>query len=211
MRRLHLVCQIDDAMIPEIKEIKEKALEEGVPIIKDEGLAFLLKYIETNGCKRILELGTAVGYSAMEMAKLSEDIHIDTIEKDEKMYEQAIDNISNAGLSERIHVHFMPIEEYETKDRYDLIFVDAAKAQYGRYMEKFLDNLNEEGAMIFDNMIFHGLIYKADEITSRSLRSLVRKIIKFREMVQNDKRFDIMKFDDIGDGIFVLTRRKSGS
>ncbi len=211
MRRLHLVCQIDDAMIPEIKEIKEKALEEGVPIIKDEGLAFLLKYIETNGCKRILELGTAVGYSAMEMAKLSEDIHIDTIEKDEKMYEQAIDNISNAGLSERIHVHFMPIEEYETKDRYDLIFVDAAKAQYGRYMEKFLDNLDEEGAMIFDNMIFHGLIYKADEITSRSLRSLVRKIIKFREMVQNDKRFDIMKFDDIGDGIFVLTRRKSGS
>jgi len=211
MRRLHLVCQIDDAMIPEIKEIKEKALEEGVPIIKDEGLAFLLKYIETNGCKRILELGTAVGYSAMEMAKLSEDIHIDTIEKDEKMYEQAIDNISNAGLSERIHVHFMPIEEFETKDRYDLIFVDAAKAQYGRYMEKFLDNLDEEGAMIFDNMIFHGLIYKADEITSRSLRSLVRKIIKFREMVQNDKRFDIMKFDDIGDGIFVLTRRKSGS
>ena len=211
MRRFHLVCQIDDAMIPEIKEIKEKALEEGVPIIKDEGLAFLLKYIETNGCKRILELGTAVGYSAMEMAKLSEDIHIDTIEKDEKMYEQAIVNISNAGLSERIHVHFMPIEEYETKDRYDLIFVDAAKAQYGRYMEKFLDNMDEEGAMIFDNMIFHGLIYKADEITSRSLRSLVRKIIKFREMVQNDKRFDIMKFDDIGDGIFVLTRRKSGS
>ncbi|MCR4856411.1 MAG: O-methyltransferase, partial [Erysipelotrichaceae bacterium] len=193
-----------------IDEIKKEALEKGVPIIKDEGLAFLLNYIEEHGCRQILELGTAVGYSSMEMAGLSKDIHIDTIEKNKEMYEQAVANIRNSGLEDQISVFFMPIEEFETDRKYDLIFVDAAKAQYGKYMEKFLDNLNEDGAMIFDNMIFHGLIYEVEKISSRNLRNLVKKIIKFRELVQNDKRFDIIKFDDIGDGILVLTRRKSG-
>ena len=77
MRRLHLIRQADDAMID---EIKTKAIKEGVPIIRDEGLAFLLNYISEHHCKQILELGTAVGYSAISMAKLSKDIHIDTIE-----------------------------------------------------------------------------------------------------------------------------------
>ncbi len=150
-----------------------------------------------------------MGYSAMHMARLSKDIHIDTIEKDEAMYQQAIKNIDEAGLNDQIKVYFMPIEEFDTDQMYDLIFVDAAKAQYGKYMEKFLRNLKEDGAMVFDNMIFHGLIYDVEKIASRNLRNLVKKIVKFRELVHNDTRFDIMEFDNIGDGIFVLTRRKS--
>ena len=209
MRRLYHIRQIDDAMSSEINEVKEKALKEGVPIIKDEGLAFLLNYIEEHKCKQILELGTAVGYSAMHMVRMSKDIHIDTIEKDEAMYQQAIKNIDEAGLNDQIKVYFMPIEEFDTDQMYDLIFVDAAKAQYGKYMEKFLGNLKEDGAMVFDNMIFHGLIYDVENIASRNLRNLVKKIVKFRELVHNDTRFDIMEFDNIGDGIFVLTRRKS--
>ena len=209
MRRLYHIRQIDDAMSSEINEVKEKALKEGVPIIKDEGLAFLLNLIRERNCKQILELGTAVGYSAMHMARLSKDIHIDTIEKDEAMYQQAIKNIDEAGLSDQIKVHFTAIEEFDTDQMYDLIFVDAAKAQYGKYMEKFLRNFKEEGAMVFDNMIFHGLIYDVENIASRNLRNLVKKIVKFRELVHNDTRFDIMEFDNIGDGIFVLTRRKS--
>lgn len=194
-----------------IEEIKTKALKEGVPIIKDEGLAFLLNYIEEHDCKEILELGTAVAYSAIEMASLSKDIHIDTIEKDEEMYTQAIANIKEAGLEDQIDAWFMPIEEFRSDKLYDLIFVDAAKAQYSKYTEQFLDNLKQDGAMIYDNMIFHGLVYDVDNISSRSLRNLVKKIIKFSEMVHNDERFDIMKFDNIGDGILVLTRRKSGT
>ena len=72
----------------------------------------------------------------------------------------------------------------------------------------FLPNLKENGFMVFDNMVFHGLIYKVDEIESKNLRNLVKKIIKFREIVHNDKRFDIIEYDNIGDGIFVLSRRK---
>ena len=211
MRRLHHIRQIDDAMSVEIENIKEKALKEGVPIIKDEGLAFLLNLIRERNCKDILELGTAVGYSAIHMAKLDKDIRIDTIEKVKEMYEQAVANIEKEGLEKQIAFHFCPIEEYETDKMYDLIFVDAAKAQYGRYMEKFLPNMKKDGVMVFDNMIFHGLIYDVENITSRNLRNLVRKIIKFREFVHNDERFDIMIFDNIGDGILVLTWRKSGT
>lgn len=190
-----------------ISDVKEKALKEGVPIIKDEGLAFLLNFVKENGYKDILELGTAVGYSAMQMAKLNKDIHIDTIERVEDMYMQAIANIKEANLDNQIDVHFMPIEEFKTDKMYDFIFVDAAKAQYGKYLEQFLPNLKMDGKMLFDNMIFHGLIYKVDEIESKNLRNLVKKIVRFREMVHNDSRFDIIVRDDIGDGILILSRR----
>ena len=191
-----------------IEEIKNKAINDGVPIIKDEGLTFLLDFIKEHNCKSILELGTAVGYSSINMAKLGNDIHIDTIEKVEDMYNQAIKNINENNLDKQICVHFMPIEDFKTDKMYDLVFVDAAKAQYGKYMEQFLPNLNKDGYMVFDNMIFHGLIYKVDEIESKNLRHLVSKIIKFRELVKNDNRFDIIEYDKIGDGILVLSRRK---
>ncbi len=191
-----------------IEDIKEKALKEGVPIIKDEGLIFLLSLIKENNYKDILELGTAVGYSSMEMAKLDKDIHIDTLEKNIDMYNQAIKNIEDNNLKDQIEVHFGPIEEYKTDKMYDLIFVDAAKAQYGKYMEQFINNLKPEGKMVFDNMIFHGLIYDVDNIQSKNLRNLVKKIIKFRQLVHNDERFDIMMNDNIGDGILVLSWRK---
>ena len=190
-----------------IDDVKNKALKEGVPIIKDEGLAFLLNFVKENNFKDILELGTAVGYSAMQMAKLDSNIHIDTIEKNEDMYNQAIINIKNNNLQSQIDVYLSPIEEFKTEKMYDFIFVDAAKAQYGKYLEQFLPNLKPEGKMLFDNMIFHGLIYKVDEIESKNLRNLVKKIIKFRENVYNDERFDIIMRDDIGDGIFILSRR----
>lgn len=190
-----------------INEIKDKALKDGVPIIKDEGLAFLLDFIKEHNCIDILELGTAVGYSSINMAKLNKDIHIDTIEKVEDMYIQAIKNIEDNGLENQISVHFMPIEEYKTDKMYDLVFVDAAKAQYGKYMEQFLPSLKENGYMIFDNMIFHGLVYKVNEIESKNLRHLVSKIVKFRQLVKNDNRFDIIEYDQIGDGILVLSRR----
>jgi len=190
-----------------IENIKSKALLEGVPIIKDEGLAFLLNFIKENNFKEILELGTAVGYSAMQMASLSKDIHVDTIERNPDMYKQAVKNIEDNGFEEQITPYFSVIEEFKTDKMYDLVFVDAAKAQYGKYMEQFLPNLKPNGKMFFDNMIFHGLIYDVEHIESRSKRALVRKICNFREVVQKDNRFDIIFEDNIGDGILILSRR----
>jgi len=190
-----------------IEQVKSKALNEKVPIIKDGGLTYLLDLISEKGYKQILELGTAVGYSSMQMAALSTDIHIDTLEKNEQMYQQAITNIRENGFLSQISVYHTPIEEFKTDKVYDFIFVDAAKAQYGKYMEQFLPNLKEDGVMLFDNMVFHGLIYDVDNIESKNLRNLVKKICKFRELVANDTRFDIIFEDNIGDGLLVLRRK----
>ena len=130
-----------------IEYIKQKAKSNRVPIIKDGGLLYLEDLIKKNNVKSILELGTAVGYSAIAMAGLSEDIYIDTIEKNEDMYHEAIANIEAEGLDERINVIFMPIENFKTDKKYDLIFVDAAKAQYPKYLEQFLGNLEKDGIM----------------------------------------------------------------
>ena len=191
-----------------IENIKNKALKEDVPIIKDGGLIFLLDLIKEKNLKEILELGTAVGYSSINMALLSKDIHVDTIEKNEEMYKQAINNIKNEGLEEQITVFYTPIEEFKTDKKYDLIFVDAAKAQYGKYLEMFIDNLKEDGYVLFDNMVFHNMIYDVENIKNRNTRSLVRKIIKFRETMSNDSRFDIIFYDNVGDGLLLLTRRR---
>lgn len=191
-----------------IDEIKKKALDEKVPIIKDDGLLFILKLIKERNVKDILELGCAVGYSSIKMASLDDDIHIDTIEKNEDMYKQAIVNIKNEGLDNRVNVHFMPIEEFKTDKKYDLIFVDAAKAQYFKYTEQFLDNLKDDGVFVYDNMIFHGLVYDVENIKSRNTRSLVKKLINFLQIMRNDERFDIMFFEDVGDGILLASKKK---
>ena len=92
-----------------IEKIKEKALQNEVPIIKDGGLLYMLNLIKNNHFKEILELGTAVGYSAINIAKLAKDIHVDTLEKNEDMYNQAIANIHDEGLDEQITCYLTPI------------------------------------------------------------------------------------------------------
>lgn len=191
-----------------IEDIKQKALIDKVPIIKDDGLLFILDLIKQRNIKDILELGTAVGYSSMLMARLNKDIHIDTLEKNEDMYRQAITNIKNEGLDKQIDVHFLPIEEFKTDKKYDLIFVDAAKAQYMKYTNEFVDNLKDDGIFVYDNMIFHGLVYDIDNIKSKNTRSLVKKIVNFLELMRNDERFDIMFHEDVGDGILVASKKK---
>lgn len=191
-----------------IEDIKEKALDEKVPIIKDDGLLFILNLIKERNIKDILELGTAVAYSSISMARIDKDIFVDTIEKNEDMYKKAIENINNEGFNSQIKVHFMPIEDFETTKKYDLIFVDAAKAQYKKYTEQFFDNLKDDGVFVYDNMIFHGMIYDVTNIKNRNTRSLVKKLLNFRDFMLKDEHFDIMFHDDVGDGILVASKSK---
>lgn len=190
-----------------IESIKKKALDEKVPIIKDDGLMFVLETIKKTNAKQILELGTAVGYSSMCMARLNKDIHVDTIERNIDMYNQAVKNIKDEELDNQIEVFFTPIEEFKTDKKYDLIFVDAAKAQYGKYTNQFFDNLKTGGVFVYDNMIFHGLIYQIEEVSSKNLRSMLKKIVNFRDSMANDNRFDIIMHDEIGDGILLATKK----
>lgn len=175
--------------------------------MKDDGMDFLLNYIkEHESIRDILEIGTAVGYSSIQMAKVRWDNQIDTIEVNEEMYQKAFKNIELEGLTDRIHVHLCDAAEYETDKIYDLIFIDAAKSQYRKYLEHFYKNSRNGTVFIFDNLNFHGIVDDNSMSHNRSTLQMVHKIKKFREHILQDERF-ITTFYDLGDGIAVSVRK----
>lgn len=189
-------------------EIHDEARKEHVPIMLDDGMGFLLNYIRKHeGVRDILEVGTAVGFSAISMAKIRWDNTIDTLEINPKMYEKAIQNIKNEKLDDRIHVHLIDGAAFETNKINDLIFIDAAKSQYRRYLEHFMKNSRIGTVFIFDNLNFHGIVDNEELSSNRSTIQMVHKIKKFREHLLNDDRF-ITSYYEVGDGIAVSVRKK---
>lgn len=189
-----------------IDQIKEYAIANNVPIMSESGIRFLTNYIKDNNIKDILEVGTAIGYSAIMMAIVSEDVHITTIERDEKRYLEAIKNVKKMDLEDRIHLIYKDAFDVKLNDKFDLIFIDAAKAQNTKFFEKFVYNLNNNGTVITDNMNFHGLVLKDEsEIESRNLRQLVRKIKNYKNFLENNSKYRT-NFIEVGDGIAVSRR-----
>lgn len=190
-----------------IREMREYADAYNVPILSDEGMNYLLGYIKRHNIKSILEVGTAIGYSSILMASVSSDIVITTIERDEKRYLEAVKNIKKSGMEDRIHLVYKDALDVELNDEYDLIFIDAAKAQNIKFFQKFEPCLKKNGTIITDNMSFHGLVNeKNDERLSRNVRQLVRKVRDYKDFLENHKRFQT-DFLDIGDGLAVSVRR----
>ena len=189
-----------------IDQIKEYAIANNVPIMSDSGIRFLTNYIKDNNIKDILEVGTAIGFSAIMMAIVSDDIHITTIERDEKRYLEAIKNVKKMDLEDRIHLIYKDAFDVKLNDKFDLVFIDAAKAQNTKFFEKFEYNLNSNGTIITDNMNFHGLVLKNEsEIESRNLRQLVRKIKDYKKFLENNSKYRT-NFIEVGDGIAVSRR-----
>ena len=190
-----------------ITNLEIYAKENNVPIIQKDGLNFLIEYIKQKNVKTILEIGTAIGYSSINMALVSDDIQITTIERNEKMYKQAIKNIKDFNLENRINVIYGDALDTVVQGKYDLIFIDAAKAQYIKFFEKYKQNLQMNGTIITDNLNFHGLALHPEEIHSKNLKALVRKINNYKDFLINNKEFQTV-FYEIGDGIAVSKYNK---
>ena len=189
-----------------INYMRKYAKDNNIPIITREGLNYLSNYINNNNIKKILEVGTAIGYSAIMMCGVSEDIQVTTIERDEKRYLEAIKNIKKAHLEDRIHLIFNDALSVNVDGFYDLIFIDAAKAQSQNFFERFELNLSENGTIITDNMNFHGLVNKKpEEIESRNLRQLVRKVNNYKMFLEGNQKYKT-RFVDVGDGLAVSKR-----
>ena len=185
-----------------LEEIEKYAKENNIPIMQKDGIEFLEEYIKNNNIKNILEIGSAIGYSAIKMALISKDIKITTIERDEKRYIKAIKNIDKFSLNNQIEIILKDALEVELNGKYDLIFIDAAKAQNIKFFEKFKKNLNDNGSIITDNLNFHGLTERVEEIQSKNLKALVKKINKYKEFLKNNKEFTTI-FYKTGDGISI--------
>lgn len=170
-------------------------------------MAYLLSFLkEHESVRDILECGTAVGYSAIRMGKVRWDMRIDTLEVDPARYKEAVRNIKDAGLDDRIACHLCDAAAYEPEKRYDLIFVDAAKSQYRRYLEHYYPYLLSGGYMIFDNLAFHGIVDDETKSHNRSTIQMVHKIRKFREDLLQDPRFQVTYEAERGDGIAIARK-----
>ena len=192
-------------MDKEFKEIEKYAKIRNIPIMQKSGINFLTKYINENNVKNILEIGTAIGYSAIKMATCNDKVKVTTIERDNERYMTALKNIKDFNLEKRITLISGDALDINLTDKYDLIFIDAAKGQYIKFFEKYSKNLAKNGVIISDNIEFHGLDEQEERIESKNLRQLLNKIRNYIEFLNENKDFDT-KFYKIGDGISVSTR-----
>lgn len=191
-----------------IEEIEKFAKDNNIPIMLKDGIEFLEDYIRKNNIKKILEIGSAIGYSAIKMALVSDDIEITTIERDKNRYDIAVDNIGMFNFEKRIHIINDDAFNVRLDQKYDLIFIDAAKSQYIKFFEKFKLNLNDSGVIFSDNLDFHGLVKSEEKIESRNVRGIVRKLKNYIEFLKENKEFET-HFYSIGDGIAVSKRQSN--
>ena len=184
-----------------IEEIETYARNNNIPIMLPDGILFLTEFIKKNKIKKILEIGTAIGYSAIKMSLVSNDILVTTIERDNNRYQEALKNIKKFHLEKQIKIIFDDAFNVNLDEKFDLIFIDAAKSQSIKFFEKFKNNLNDSGFIVTDNINFHGLT-KEKYIKNRNTRQLVRKINEYVEFLHNNKEF-ITYFVADGDGISI--------
>lgn len=190
-----------------ILDLENYAKLHNVPIIEKDGIEFIQEYIKNNSIKNILEIGTAIGYSAIQMALVSDNIKVTTIEREIDRYKEAIKNINDFNLNDRISVIFGDAFDVELDELYDLIFIDAAKSQYIKFFEKFGPYLKIGGTVISDNLHFHGLINEDPGTLSPNVRGLVTKLKKYTDYLKDNKEYKT-EFLDIADGISVSIKLK---
>lgn len=189
-----------------IRVIEEYAKENNVPIMMKDGIEFLTNYIKENNVKTILEIGSAIGYSAIKMALVDKDIKVTTIERDINRFNEAVKNIKEFNLENQIEIINADALEYTTDKQFDLIFIDAAKAQYIKFFEKYKTNLKQDGTIISDNLDFHGLVKNPELTSNRNTKQLVRKINTYIEFLKENKEFKT-EFISLGDGIGISKRQ----
>lgn len=186
-----------------LERMEEYARVNYVPIARKDNIEYLKKIIKEEKLYNILELGSAIGYSAICMASVSEKVKVTTIERNEKMYEEAIKNIKEANKENQINIIFDDIFNVDLKDEYDLIFIDAAKAQYIKFFEKFSPLLKQNGVIISDNLELKDLQRLTD---SKKSKRLVEKMKNYKDYLTTLEDYTT-EFMDIGDG-FAITKRK---
>ena len=185
-----------------ISDMERFAKKENVPIMQKESLDYLISVIKQHDIKSVLEVGTAIGYSTILIKEVVNNIT--SIERDEERYNIAVKNVELSNLNNITLIKGDALDITIT-DKFDLIFIDAAKGKNKEFLDKFKSNLNENGYIIIDNMDFHGLVGKSMTIEKRRLRSLVKKIENFIKYMEEQTEFKVTKIDK-GDGLYLLER-----
>ena len=189
----------------DIDNIKLYAAKNSIPIMRDGGIEFICNYIKEHNIKNILEIGTAIGFSAIEFAQIAPDIHVTTIELDIDRHIKALQNFHDNGLDSQIKAINADALQLELDDTFDMIFIDAAKGQYINFFEKYKKNLAPNGVFISDNLSFHGMVDDLTLTHNYSTIKLVKKIRKYIKFLKENTEFHT-DFYDYGDGICISSR-----
>ena len=190
-------------MEDKINLIKQKALEEHIPIIMDDTLEVISSILEKNKPNKILEIGTAVGYSAICFSKyLAENGRIDTIERDEERIKEAKINIKDMDLEDIIQIYEGDAVEIlpTLNDKYDVVFIDAAKGKYPFFLKEALRMLSENGIIFADNILYKG--YVMSDYNKHKQRTAVRNLREYIKEVTENENLET-EILEVGDGLAI--------
>ncbi|MRG86684.1 methyltransferase domain-containing protein [Salinibacillus xinjiangensis] len=191
--------------------MEKYATENKIPIMEPLGIELLKQMLRVKQPKNILEIGAAIGYSAIRMAEATTDSTIVTVERDESRYQQALANIKETNLSERIDVIFGDaLEVYETvkeKGPYDVFFIDAAKGQYQQFFELYEQLIHQDGLIITDNVLFKGYVVDDQEGAQKGrMQKIGQKVRAFNNWILNHPDF-VTTIVPVGDGVALTVRK----
>ena len=187
----------------ELEKIKQKALEEHIPIIMDDTLEVIEKYLESNKPKRILEIGTAVGYSAICFTEfLDKEGKIDTIERDLERVKEAKENIKKVGVENKINIYEGDAVEIlpTLNNKYDVVFIDAAKGKYPFFLKEALRLINKNGIIFADNILYKG--YVMSDYNKHKQRTAVRNLREYIKEVSENPNLET-EILEVGDGLAI--------
>ena len=186
----------------ELEKVKIKALNEHIPIIMDDTLEEIKKILIKENPKRILEIGTAVGYSASQFAKYATNAIIDTIELSEERYNEAKENIKKIGVEDRINlylgnaVEILPTFNFE----YDIVFIDANKGKYPVFLNEGIRLAKNGGIILADNILYKG--YVMSDYNKHKQRTAVRHLREYIQMASENPSLET-EILEIGDGLAI--------
>jgi predicted O-methyltransferase YrrM len=192
-----------------LQEMEAYAEENGVPIMELVGIEALLGMLRIQQPKRILEVGTAIGYSALRMAEALPDTTIVTLERDEERYEKAQEFLGLSSARDRVITLFGDALELQEDVRqhgpYDAVFIDAAKGQYRKFFDSYSEMLTPEGVVYSDNVLFKGLV--AEEVVEQKrIRNMVKKLQDYNKWLMDHPEYDTSILP-VGDGVAISKKR----
>lgn len=190
------------------EQLRNYAEKHNVPIIKRDSLVLIQGLLNIIDAKDMLEIGTAIGYSALSFVSSKLDLHVDTIERNELMYQEATKNVQILNKQDQVNIIFGDALEVDNNSlkKYDVIFIDAAKAQYQKFFDKYAPLLKDNGIILTDNIIFHGCVAEQENL-SKNVRSMVKKIDMYNHYLNTLVDYNTYYIDS-GDGLAITMRKK---
>ncbi|MGC9616047.1 O-methyltransferase [Staphylococcus pasteuri] len=189
----------------DIELLREYANTNQVPIVDRNTLEIIKQIIRIHQTKRIIEIGTAIGYSSMQFASVSKDIHVTTIERDTEMIDQAKHNITSNQFTNQIElIEGDALEQFDKvkSQTFDMLFIDAAKAQSKKFFELYTPLLKKGGIVVTDNVLYHGFVSNIDIVRSRNVRQMVKKVQQFNEWLMQNEQYTT-NFLNMDDGLAI--------